>query len=78
MWDMKTFMFMDEEGRDYCTIHKIRKVRFITKLDEKSIGKGHICPRCEMGMMEYETLICRKNEQWIPMEEYKKTWSDYN
>jgi hypothetical protein len=78
MWDFKTFLFMDEEGRDYCSMHQVRKVRFSSKLDGTPMGKGFICPKCEMGMMEYETLVVRKNEQWIPMEEYAKNWSEYN
>jgi len=64
---------MDEEGTEYCGTHNVKRVKMLSKLGEKQIGKGFVCPTCEIKLMEYgNNLIARVGDKWIPMKEYAK------
>jgi hypothetical protein len=67
----KTYMFMDEESLEYCGKHQVKLVKILSKLNEKQIGKGFVCPTCEITLMNFgNDIIVRKNEKWLPMKEY--------
>lgn len=70
--DWKTFLFMDEISDEYCPTHEVKRVKFVSKLCESTISKGYLCPRCEMSLMDYQSIIIRKNNKWIPINEYMR------
>jgi hypothetical protein len=70
VFDWITFLFIDEESAEECPTHNFKKVKFVSKLNGKTISKGVICTTCEMRLMEYQKIIIRTNEKWIPIKEY--------
>lgn len=71
-WDWKTYIFMDEESNEYCPTHNFKRYRFVSKLGEATISKGYLCVTCEMQLMEYQSIILRKDNKWIPIKDYLK------
>lgn len=72
VFDWITFLFMDDESGEYCPTHEVKKVKITSKLNSKVIFRGYACPRCERELMDYEKIILRKDDKWIPIEDYIK------
>lgn len=71
MFDLKTFLFVDEPINEYCPMHNFKKVKFVSKLNNKTFAKGHICMTCEMKMENYQDIIIRSKDKWLKLEDYK-------
>lgn len=69
----KTFLFMDEENGEYCGRHNVKRVKMTSKLGDTTIGKGFVCPKCEITLIDGgNEIIIRKDDKWIPIKEYAK------
>lgn len=69
---MKTFLFVDEQSNDYCPTHDFKKVKFVSKLDGTTIGKGYVCITCEQRLEEYKEIVVRTNDKWLTLQKYKE------
>lgn len=70
--NLKTFLFTDESNDVYCERHQVKRVRSLSKLNDVTISKGFVCPRCEMKLIDDEHIVLRINDKWIPVEDYIK------
>lgn len=70
MFDWITFLFIDEESTEECPTHNFKKVKFVSKLNGSTMSKGIVCITCEIKLMDYQKIIIKTNEKWIPIKEY--------